>query len=235
MKQPIIVLFLAWLLMEMSFGASTPTPTPTPKAKRPFITWVAPKTPQPTPTKRKLKAASSPTVTPKPTKIDTKNTVKAQPKSSPTPTATVKKENARPTDAVPLAAQTSVSPRPEKSVVNITFTKFEPMRGEPGEPNYSNARLTYQIKVSGSENINFPTIHFSIEGSQKLFARHFVPPAGTSPLQPGESFQRIVSLDPTFEGEWSDAYEKTDKAKFSWSIEGQPGESVEMPLHKPWP
>lgn len=109
------------------------------------------------------------------------------------------------------------------------------MQGEPGQPDYSNARLSYTITASGSKDINFPTINFSVESSQKLFERRFAPPAGTAPLQPGQSIDRMVSLDPSPEADWSDAYGKTEKAKFRWSVEGQSGGEVEMPVHKAWP
>ncbi|MEP6603586.1 MAG: hypothetical protein ABJB69_06540 [Spartobacteria bacterium] len=124
---------------------------------------------------------------------------------------------------------------PSRSSVEITLTKFEPMQGSPGDADYRNARLSYRI-TAGSAKINFPVITFSVESSaHKLFERRFAPPAGTAPLEAGESIDRMVSLDPASDADWSAAYDKIDKAKFSWSIDGQPSGGVEKPVHKAWP
>jgi hypothetical protein len=151
------------------------------------------------------------------------------------PTPAVANPDSSPPSSSPSPAEKTTSLNKESSSIDITLTKFQPMKGEPGQSDYSNARLSYRITAAGSKNLNFPTINFSVGASPKLFERRFAPPADTAPLQPGQSVDRTVSLDPTAEAEWSAAYAKTDKAKFSWSVEGQSGGEVEMPVHKPWP
>ena len=109
------------------------------------------------------------------------------------------------------------------------------MHGSPGEPNYRNAQLSYRITASGSAKLDFPVINFSVESaSQKLLERHAAPAAGTAALEPGQPVERTISLDPAADAD-SSTYDKIDKAEFNWSIEGQPGGAVEMPLRKAWP
>jgi hypothetical protein len=116
------------------------------------------------------------------------------------------------------------------------MTKFEPMRGTPGKADYHTARLTYRIHVGGKAKVEFPTINFAVETTGgKLFERRFTLPAGSASLEPGDSIDRTVSLDPVASGDWNAAYDKADKAKFSWSVEGQGRGEIEKPVHKTWP
>ncbi len=108
------------------------------------------------------------------------------------------------------------------------------MQGSPGEANYRNARLSYRI-TAGSTKLNFPAINFSVEsGSQKFLERHFTPPPGTDALEPGQSVERTISLDPAPAADAA-AHAKIDKVKFTWSIDAQSSGAVEMPLNKSWP
>jgi hypothetical protein len=110
------------------------------------------------------------------------------------------------------------------------------MHGSPEDADYRNARISYRITATGPAKVKFPVINFSVESaSQKFFERRFAPPAGTSSLESGQPVERTVSLDPTSDAEGTAAYKKTDKAKFTWSIDGELGGEVEMPLHKSWP
>lgn len=79
-------------------------------------------------------------------------------------------------------------------------------------------------------------IDFSVESpAGTLFQRHFELPAGDDFLEPGPDIDRIVSLDPASSDDWQALYEKTDQAKFNWSIKGKSSGSVEGRVHKAWP
>jgi hypothetical protein len=69
----------------------------------------------------------------------------------------------------------------------------------------------------------------------KLFSRHFELPPGNDFLEPGPDIERTVSLDLAPGDNWSETYQKSDRAKFSWSIPGKSNGSVEQPVHKAWP
>ncbi|PYK32217.1 MAG: hypothetical protein DME57_00700 [Verrucomicrobia bacterium] len=84
--------------------------------------------------------------------------------------------------------------------------------------------------------MEYPTINFVVEtASGKLFERVVRLPAGTAFVEPGDSAEHTVALDPVERDDWADAYAKTDRATFNWSIEGQSNGHSEMPLKKPWP
>ena len=83
--------------------------------------------------------------------------------------------------------------------------------------------------------MEFPTINFSVETSSgKLFERVFTLPAGSAFVEPGDNTEHTVALDAVARDDWADAYAKTDKATFNWSIEGQASGHSEMPVKKPW-
>jgi hypothetical protein len=141
----------------------------------------------------------------------------------------------------------------DSTSIEITFTKFQPMTGTPGQEGYIKPKLSYRITASGSKSVDFPVINFSVESapfsdsqsvtsggaathpSQKLFQREFAPPGGTPRLDPGKPVDFFVSLDPVSDVNWWLAYDKTDKAKFRWSIEGKSDGAVDMPVHSAWP
>jgi len=84
--------------------------------------------------------------------------------------------------------------------------------------------------------MEFPTINFTVETSSgKLFERVFTLPAGSAFIEPGDDTEHTVGLDPVARDDWADAYAKTDKATFNWSIEGQASGHSEMPVKKSWP
>ena len=84
--------------------------------------------------------------------------------------------------------------------------------------------------------MEYPTINFSVEASSgKLFERVFKLPDGSAFLEPGDSTEHTVALDPVPRDDWSDAYAKTDRATFNWSIEGQSSGGIEKPVKKAWP
>ncbi len=84
--------------------------------------------------------------------------------------------------------------------------------------------------------MEFPTINFTVETlSGKLFERIFILPAGSAFIEPGDNTEHTVALDPVPRDDWADAYAKTGKATFNWSIEGQSSGHSEMPVNKSWP
>ena len=106
----------------------------------------------------------------------------------------------------------------------------------PGEAGYRAPRLTYQLINGGAQKVAFPPLDFTVEtAAGKLFHRRFELPPGSAFVEPGPPIDRAISLDPTFETDWSDLYKKADKARFTWSIEGQGNGEAEKPVHKAWP
>jgi hypothetical protein len=84
--------------------------------------------------------------------------------------------------------------------------------------------------------MEFPTINFTVETSSgKLFERVFTLPAGSAFIEPGDNIEHTVALDPVSRDDWAEAYAKTDRAMFNWSIEGQSSGRSEMPVKKSWP
>jgi hypothetical protein len=199
-------------------AATSPTAIPTPspqKEKSPEAT------PSPTPSAATATASPSSTPTPMPT-----STPAPTQSPSPTPTATA---TPRPTPT-PTVTPT-VSP-PTK--IELILTKFEPQHGSPGEPNYRSAQLSYRINVP--RRMEYPTINFTVEASAgKLFERVSRLPAGSAYVEPGDDTEHTVALDPAPRDDWADAYAKTDRAKFNWSIEGESSGGIEKPVKNPWP
>lgn len=79
-------------------------------------------------------------------------------------------------------------------------------------------------------------INFTVETSSgKIFERVFRLPAGSAFVEPGDNTEHTVALDSVSRDDWADAYAKNDKAKFSWSVEGQTSGEIEKPLKKAWP
>ncbi len=223
--------------LGMDRSAQTPVPRPTPKSspKPRSSSSAAHKSPTPTPSKAATFATPSSTPTPQstpspqkeisseeelpPISVAQAESVSPTPTSSPTPTPS------------PTASTTPVS-RPTKT--ELTLTKFEPAHGSPGDRDYRSARLSYRINVPN--RMEFPTINFTVETSSgKLFERLFTLPAGSAFIEPGDNTERTVALDPVPRDDWADAYAKTDRATFNWSIEGQSSGSSEMPVKKAWP
>lgn len=84
--------------------------------------------------------------------------------------------------------------------------------------------------------MEYPTINFTVETSSgKLFERTFILPAGSAFVEPGDTTEHTVALDPVSRDDWAGAYAKSDKATFNWSIEGQANGHREMPVKKAWP
>lgn len=120
------------------------------------------------------------------------------------------------------------------SSIELTLTKFEPPHGSPNDPDYRSARLSYRINVP--RKIEFPVINFLVESaSGKLFQRRFELPKGSASVEPGDTTERTVALDPATRDDWADAYARSDQAKFSWSIDGKSNGEVEKPVKKAWP
>jgi hypothetical protein len=243
-------------------GAQTPAPRPTPTAtakkkaspsgarKSPTVTPTPEKaaklpTPSPTPSPQKETspaAESSPTTTPAPSETVTPpptpsqtataaptSTPTATPRSTATPTSTstaTPKSKATPTpraSASPTA--TPVSP-PTKT--ELTLTKFEPPQGS------RSAQLSFRISVP--KRMEYPVINFTVETSSgKIFERVYRLPGGSAFVEPGDTTEHTVALDPVPRDDWADAYAKTDRAKFNWSIEGESSGGIEKPVKEPWP
>jgi hypothetical protein len=84
--------------------------------------------------------------------------------------------------------------------------------------------------------MEYPTINFTVETrSGKLFERVAKLPAGTAYVDPGDDTEHTVALDAVSRDDWADAYAKTDRAAFNWSIEGESSGGIEKPVKKPWP
>jgi hypothetical protein len=114
------------------------------------------------------------------------------------------------------------------------LTKFEPPHGSPGDRDYRTAQLSYRINVP--KRMEYPTINFTVEtASGKLFERVVRLPGGSAFVEPSDNTEHTSALDPVERDDWADAYAKSDRAKFNWSIEGQSSGGIEKPLKKPWP
>ena len=84
--------------------------------------------------------------------------------------------------------------------------------------------------------MEFPVINFTAESaSGKLLQRRFELPKGSGSLEPGDTIERTVALDPAPRDDWADAYRKSDQATFTWSVEGQSSGDVQKPVNKAWP
>ena len=84
--------------------------------------------------------------------------------------------------------------------------------------------------------MEYPAINFTVETSSgKLFERVVRLPAGSAFIEPGDNTEHTSALDPVERDDWADAYAKTERAIFQWSIEGQSSGRSEMPVKKPWP
>jgi hypothetical protein len=84
--------------------------------------------------------------------------------------------------------------------------------------------------------MEYPTITFTVETSSgRLFERVSRLPAGSAYVEPGEDIEHTAGLDPAPRDDWADAYAKSDRAMFKWSIEGGPCGWTEKPVKKPWP
>ena len=235
-------------------SAQTPTPKPT-SAPKSRSSASARKSPKPSATSFKTAKSPSPstTATPQSTSSPKKETspeeqlprilstpaesISPSPTSAPTATATT---TPKPTPSVTATATptptatASVSPRPRPTKVELTLTKFQPQHGSPGDRDYRAAQLSYRINVPN--RMEYPTINFTVETSSgKLFERMFQLPSGSAFVEPDENIEHTVALDPVARDDWRDAYAKTDRATFSWSIEGQSSGSTEKSVKKPWP
>ena len=84
--------------------------------------------------------------------------------------------------------------------------------------------------------MEYPTINFTVESaSGKLFERVFTLPSGSAFVEPDDPTEHRVALDPVERSDWAEAYAKSDRATFTWSIEGQSSGKIEKPLKKAWP
>jgi hypothetical protein len=217
--------------MGVDRSAQTPVPRPTPTPKSKVSTAGARKSPTPTPSKAAKSA--TPSSTPSPQK-------EISPAAQSSPMSSVGSESVSPAPTPsPISTPTpsptaSTSPVSRPTKIELTLTKFEPPHGSPGDRDYRSARLSYRINVPNK--MEFPTINFSVETSSgKLFERIFTLPAGSAFIEPGDNTEHTVALDLVPRDDWSDAYAKTDRATFNWSIEGQSSGGSEMPVKRPWP
>lgn len=198
-------------------GAERPSPTATPKA-----------TPRPKHSSKPSAspAKSSPSPTPKPARSTT-------PKPSPSP---AKEKSPAPKSSAPPPPEESPSatPSPAPAKLELTLTKYEPPHGAPGDADYRSARLSYRLNVPSK--MEFPAIDFAVESSNgKILQRHFALPKGSASIEPNDNTERTVDLDPEPRDDWTEAFRKSDKAKFTWSIEDQASGAVEKPINKTWP
>ena len=84
--------------------------------------------------------------------------------------------------------------------------------------------------------MEYPVIDFSVESDAgKIFHRRFELPSGSAFIEPGDTTEHTVALDPELRDDWAAAYRKSGQAKFGWSIEGHGGGEIEKPLTKAWP
>jgi len=224
--------------MGVDRSAQTPPPRPTPTPKPKSTPSGARKSP--TPTLSKAATSATPRSTPSPQK-EISPAAQPSPTSSPaanktvppTPTTTPS-SSPSPTPTASPSPTASVPPVSRPTKTELTLTKFEPPHGTPGDRDYRSARLSYRINVPN--RVEFPTINFTVETSSgKLFERIFTLPAGSAFIEPGDNSEHTVALDPVPRDDWADAYAKTDRATFNWSIEGQSSGRSEMPVKKPWP
>lgn len=213
-----------------------PTPTPTPKSKS--SQPGARKSPTPTPSKAEKSA--TPSSTPSPQKeilpVARSSSVGSEsvtPNPTPSPTSTPT-PSPTPSPTASVSPTATISPVSRPTRIELTFSKFEPPHGSPGDRDYRSARLSYRINVPN--RMEFPTINFTVETSSgKLFERLFTLPAGSAFIEPSDDTEHTVALDPVPRDDWADVYAKTDRATFNWSIEGQSSGHSEMPVKKPWP
>jgi hypothetical protein len=127
-----------------------------------------------------------------------------------------------------------MSPVARPTKIELTLTKFEPPHGSRGDRDYRRAQLSYRINVPN--RMEYPTINFTVETSSgKLFERVVRFPAGSTFIEPGDDTEHTVALDPVERDDWAEAYAKTDRAMFNWSIEGESSGGVEKSVRKPWP
>jgi hypothetical protein len=139
-------------------------------------------------------------------------------------------------------------PAPAPSGFTITFTKFRPMQGTPGQDGYKRPRLSYTI--TSSSDMLFPTIDFQVDSSpytdpgsitaagpasypaQTLFQKqvHY-----SVKLYAGKPKSLSVDLNATSDLNWFLAYGKTETGTFRWSVSGQGGNSEQHPVQKAWP
>lgn len=234
--------------LSVDRSAQTPTPTPRPTAKvKTKSSASAHKSP--TPSKTPLKAPASPvptiTATPRstPSEVEHASPKEELPSPSPTqseivsptptpvpsPTATATSKPAA--TATPTPTPTPIH-RPTK--IELTLTKFQPPHGLPGDRDYHSAQLSYRINAPN--RMEYPTINFTIESSSgKLFERVFQLASGTAFVEPDDKTEHRVALDPVARDDWAAAYAKSDRATFTWSIEGQSSGKVEKSVKTPWP
>jgi hypothetical protein len=94
--------------------------------------------------------------------------------------------------------------------------------------------LSFRINVP--KRMEYPIINFEVDApSGKIFERIFRLPAGSAYVEPRDDTEHTVALDPVPRDDWPDAYAKTDRATFNWSIEGESSGGIEKPLKKAWP
>ncbi|HZR79256.1 MAG TPA: hypothetical protein VFA58_08605 [Chthoniobacterales bacterium] len=207
-----------------------PTATPSKAAKSPTPTPGATTHGTPSPQKEiSAEASASPTPSPQMEKLTASPTPMSSPTTTPEPTSTV----AATATATPTATP-SISPATRPTKTELTLTRFEPPHGTHGDSDYRRAQLSYRISVPS--RMEYPTINFTVESSSgKLFERVVRFPSGSTFIDPGDSAEHTVALDTADRDDWAEAYRKSDRATFSWSIEGQSSGRSEMPLKKPWP
>jgi hypothetical protein len=220
----------------------SPTPSATPskaaKSPTPAVTATPHATPSPqkeispeevlSPTPSTPVESVSPTPTPTPSPAAT-STPKPTPTATATPTPT-----AKPTSTPKASASPTSSPVSRPTKMELTLTKFEPPHGSHGGPDYRSAQLSYRINAPN--RMEYPTIEFTVETtSGKLFERVARLPAGSAFVEPGDDTEHTVALDPVERDDWADAYAKTDRAMFKWSIVGGASGEVENSVKKSWP
>ena len=84
--------------------------------------------------------------------------------------------------------------------------------------------------------MEYPTINFTVEtASGKLFERLVRLPGGSAFVEPDDNTEHTVALDPAERDDWAEAYAKTDRATFNWSIEGESSGRIEKSVKNPWP
>jgi hypothetical protein len=147
---------------------------------------------------------------------------------------------------------------PTEASYKIRLAQFKPMVGtSKQQADYKPAELSFEINAK--EPTQIKELRFEVYSKPFTNSEILTASGGPhapiqlltgkwtfkAPVQAGKTGPNVVHLkitsDYTKEGpgvstpaDWHIAYDKTDTATFKWSVNGQPGGSVEKPLHIVW-
>jgi hypothetical protein len=149
-------------------------------------------------------------------------------------------------------------PVPAGPAYKIRLSGFKPMVGtSKKQADYKPAELSFEIQAS--DNTKIKELRFEVFSKPFTNSEVLTASGGShapiellsgkwtfkTPVQAGKTGPNVVHLkmtsDYTKEGpgvstpaDWHIAYDKTDMATFKWTVDGQPGGSIEKPLHTIW-